>query len=581
MEKKLNKLNLVLKIWSFLPLTAQHQFWIIVGFSVVVSLLEIAFIGSIFPILTILTDPKGVQWVLSKITKIALIKSYVNNNNIFYICTFGLAFLAIISAGLRIALIKKMLDFSFGVGLEIGNEIYRRTLYQPYLAHITRNSSEVITGISTKSSTFIMSGINPLMILITNAITIAFVMIALFIVEPIITFIVFVIFLGLYLFVGINVKGGLRRSGEQISLQYDNVLKNLQEGLGSIRDTLINGTQEIYCTSFKSADSALRKAQAKSQFLAMSPRYLVEAVIIVLMSISLLAINRSQGENYLPLIAIFALAAQRLLPLLQSLFNSWANFESGIASILATLKLLEQKIDPAWLITGKRYSFSKKIILKDVSFCYPEKTNPVFSNVNLTINKGDIIGLIGMSGSGKSTFVDNLLGLLSPTHGSIVIDDFELNSASSKKWQTCISHVPQNVFLTDASIAENISFSNNQYEIDKEEVKRVSKISCIDYDIERMEQGYETIIGERGIRLSGGQKQRIGIARALFKKGEVLVLDESTSALDYQTEDLVLKNVSEKYKGLTIIIISHRVETLSRCNRIFKVENGCVIEVSK
>ena len=581
MENKLDKLNLVLKIWSFLPLTAKHQFWIIVGFSVVVSLLEIAFIGSIFPILTILTDPKGVQWVLSKITKIAIIKSYVNNDNIFYICTFGLAILAIISAGLRIALIKKMLDFSFGVGLEIGNEIYRRTLYQPYLAHITRNSSEVITGISTKSSTFIMSGINPLMILITNAITIVFVMIALFIVEPIITFIVFVIFLGLYLFVGINVKGGLRRSGEQISLQYDNVLKNLQEGLGSIRDTLINGTQEIYCKSFKSADSALRKAQAKSQFLAMSPRYLVEAVIIVLMSISLLAINRSLGENYLPLIAIFALAAQRLLPLLQSLFNSWANFESGIASILATLKLLEQKIDPAWLITGEKYSFGKKIILKDVSFCYPEKTNPVFSNVNLTINKGDIIGIIGMSGNGKSTFVDNLLGLLSPTHGSIVIDDFELNSASSKKWQTCISHVPQNVFLTDASIAENISFSNNQHEIDKEEVKRVSIISCIDYDIERMEQGYETIIGERGIRLSGGQKQRIGIARALFKKGEVLVLDESTSALDYQTEDLVLKNVSEKYKGLTIIIISHRVETLSRCNRIFKVENGCIIEVSK
>jgi ATP-binding cassette subfamily B protein len=277
----------------------------------------------------------------------------------------------------------------------------------------------------------------------------------------------------------------------------------------------------------------------------------------------------------IPILGALALGAQKMLPILQQSYNAWTQIKATQVSLQDTLDLLDQPLPShAYESPIQAITFKNKINLKKVSFCYDEKTSAVLKELNLTIKKGDRVGFVGVTGSGKSTLIDIIMALLHPSKGSLIVDNEIITTANSRGWQDHIAHVPQAIFLSDSSINENIAFGIAKEKIDHQRVRKVAKQAQIADIIETWPSKYETLIGEKGIRLSGGQRQRIGIARALYKKADVIILDEATSALDNKTETEVMQAIENLSKDITILIIAHRLTTLKNCTQIVELVDG-------
>ena len=347
----------------------------------------------------------------------------------------------------------------------------------------------------------------------------------------------------------------------------------MQEGLGGIRDVLIDGSQKFYCKLFRTSDLLQRRAAANNSFVMNSPRNVMEALGMVLIAIFAYIITQ-QGDisAAIPVLGTLALGAQRILPALQQMYGAYSKFKGARSSVEDVIKLLQQPM-PTYVNQPllSPIAFEQAIILKNLSFRYNQKTPWVLKDVNLKINKGTRIGFIGVTGSGKSTLIDIIMGLLSPSQGKISIDNQAINDKNLRAWQAHIAHVPQNIYLSDSTIEENIAFGVSKEKINHSQVKKAAKQAQITELIESWEKGYQTFVGERGIRLSGGQRQRIGIARALYKQANVLVFDEATSALDNKTEQAVMKNIEDLGKEITILIIAHRLTTLKGCDQIVEL----------
>ena len=361
------------------------------------------------------------------------------------------------------------------------------------------------------------------------------------------------------------------------------VIKSLQEGLGGIRDILIDGTQPAYCHLYRSADIPFRRAQANSQFINQSPRYCMEALGIALIAIlAYWLAQQSEGiPKAIPILGALALGAQRLLPVLQQAYQSWSSIQGSQASLQDVLALLDQPLpDFASKLVAKPILFAKEIRLSQLGFRYHLKAPWVFQNINLTIPKGSRMGFVGVTGSGKSTLLDIVMGLLQATQGKLEVDGQPITIMNQRSWQAHIAHVPQVIFLTDATIEENIAFGIPKEQIDFERVKQAAECAQIAKTIESWEGQYQTVVGERGVRLSGGQRQRIGIARALYKKADIIIFDEATSALDNETECSVMESIESLSKELTILIIAHRISTLKNCDQIIELENCRIKNIS-
>jgi ATP-binding cassette subfamily B protein len=356
-------------------------------------------------------------------------------------------------------------------------------------------------------------------------------------------------------------------------------LKSLQEGLGAIRDVIIDNNQDYYSRIYAAADRRTRRAQNNSYILSATPRYILEAIGMLM--ICAVAFVLSRGESRLlsavPVLGALAMGAQRLLPAMQVSFGSWTAIISskhGLDRVVDVL-ICEQSAIPSTVVTA--CNVKSAITFDSVSFRYSPDTKFVLKQVSFAILTGERIGVIGATGSGKSTTMDLILGLLHPTSGQIYIDGEPLVGDKIFAWQKSLSHVPQVIYLADASIAENIAFGLPKDKIDIDQVRKAAKLAQIAEHIETLEAGYDTFVGERGIRLSGGQRQRIGIARALYKNATVLVFDEATSALDDDTEAELMKAIDGLSKDLTIIMIAHRLSTVRRCDKILKLHKGKVV----
>jgi ATP-binding cassette subfamily B protein len=344
---------------------------------------------------------------------------------------------------------------------------------------------------------------------------------------------------------------------------------------------LLNHSQATYLEIYRQADRSYQLLDARTQFLGTFPRYVLEG--IGLMSIALLGglmtLNGGSSAVVVPLLGALALGAQRLLPALQQVYTGWASVQRYNADLAGVLMMLEQPVPPE-IETTRQLELKHSICYEDVFFRYNHESRDVISGLNLIINRGERIGFIGSTGSGKSTTVDLLMGLLRPTSGKILVDGQDLHDAKNPaildQWHAAIAHVPQSIFLADSSIAENIAFGLPKMQIDLMRVKYAAEQAKIASFIESRPEGYESLVGERGIQLSGGQRQRIGIARALYRKASVLVFDEATSALDNETEKAVMESINGLSKDLTIVIIAHRLSTLNSCDRIIKMHLGSV-----
>ena len=492
----------------------------------------------------------------------------------------GFAVVALVAGAVRMLLLWANARLTFASGADLSSEVYRRTLYQPYSVHVARNSSEVISGITNKVGGTVLGVMFPLMTLISACVSLLATLATLLIIDPRIALGAGFGFGVCYGIITWFSRRRLRDNSRSIATEYTLVVKALQEGLGGIRDVLIDGSQPVYCDIYRRADQSLRVAQGNNVFIAQSPRFSMEAVGMVL--IAGLAYSLSRHTHglaaALPVLGALALGAQRLLPALQQVYNAWATMAGSHALLADTLDLLDQPFPADALGPAPRpLSFEREIRFERVRFRYADEGPWVLEDLNLVIPKGARVGIVGGTGSGKSTTLDLLMGLLRPCSGQISIDGRVLDDGNLRAWQGCIAHVPQTIFLADSTIAENIAFGLPAHEIDRERIQRAAQRAQICEFIDSMPAGFESLVGERGVRLSGGQRQRIGIARALYRETSVLVLDEATSALDNSTERSVMDAIEGLSRELTIIVIAHRLSTVQRCDTIVELEHGRLI----
>ena len=567
---------LLKRLWIHIGPYRQRQFGLLLILMLLAAFAEIVSIGAVLPFLGILTAPERI-YQLPAIKPLIQALQITEPLQLLLPLTIAFGVAAFLAGAMRLILLWFSTRLSFATGADLSIYIYRRTLYQPYAVHCARNSSEVINGISTKANGVIYSAIIPTLMLISSSVMLVTILIALLAVDPVIALTAFGGFGLIYGCIIRLTRRQLLIDSQRVASESNNVIKSLQEGLGGIRDVLIDGSQATYCHIYRTADIPLRRAQGNSLFINQSPRYGMEALGMVL--IAILAYSLAQQADgvskAIPILGALALGAQRLLPVLQQAYSAWINIQGGQASLQDTLELLDQPL-PGYAdqLVSHSLPFKHSISLKQLDFRYSPETPFVLNQINLTISKGSRVGFIGTTGSGKSTLLDIVMGLLQPTEGVLLIDDAIVTLANHRAWQAHIAHVPQAIFLADSTIEENIAFGVPKDQIDHERVKLAAQQAQIAESIESWPKQYQTFVGERGIRLSGGQRQRIGIARALYKKADVIIFDEATSALDSETEQAVMQAIEGLSQDLTILIIAHRLTTLKNCTQIVELGEG-------
>lgn len=571
---------LLQRLWKHLSLRRRGQFGLLLLLMLGVSLSEIMSIGAALPFLAVLTNPARV-FEYPTLQPLLTWLNITSSAQILLPLTVVFALAALVAGALRLVLLWATSRMSYAAGADLSTDIYRRTLYQPYAVHCARNSGEVISGITNKTNNVIFI-INMVLNLISSSVMLVTILCAMLYVDTIVALSAFGGFGLIYLsIIGLG-RTRLRTNSECVSRESVNVIKSLQEGLGGIRDVLIDGSQEAYCHVYARADRSFRRAEGSNVFIATSPRYAMEALGMILIAALAysIALQTDGVATAIPVLGALALGAQRLLPVLQQAYGAWTGLRGGQVSLQDSLDLLDQAL-PAYALVENQQAlpFNYSIALSAISFRYSSETPYVLKELNLTITKGSRIGFIGPTGSGKSSLIDILMGLLPPTEGTLAVDGRPVTSDNYRGWQKQIAHVPQVIFLADSTIAENIAFGVPKEKIDLVRVERAAQQAQIANSIEGWPNRYDTFVGERGIRLSGGQRQRIGIARALYKQADVIVFDEATSALDNDTEQAVMQAIKGLSHDLTLIIIAHRLTTLKNCTEIVELSEGRINRV--
>ena len=562
----------LINLWGHISRRRKKQFFLLTLLIIAASLAEIISIGAVIPFLATLTEPQRI-YSLAIAQPIIQFLGISNSSQLLLPLTITFGVAAIMAGVMRLALLWSSTRLSFATGADLSYDIYLRTLHQDYEVHIARNSSIIIDGILNKPSIVIYEIVMPVINFLTSLLMLTVILIALVFVDPTTALISFTGFGFIYLGVVLISRNRLVINSEAIARESSGVIKSLQEGLGGIRDVLIDGSQATYLKIFQRSDAQLRRAQGDNAFITAGPRFAVEALGMLLIA-ALAYFLSQQMEGFtktIPILGAFALGAQRLFPNLQQVYASWAKIKGGQASLNDALYLLNQPMPQDIKNTANDESELAPIYFqRDIKI----------QNLSLTIPRGGRIGFIGATGCGKSTLLDIVMGLLSPLEGQLQVDGQAITHANLRAWQKHIAHVPQTIFLADSTIAENIAFGTPKNEIDPERVRQAASQSHIADVIESWPKQYDTLVGERGARLSGGQRQRIGIARALYKQADVIIFDEATSALDNETEESVIQAIEGLRSEITTLIIAHRLSTLRNCTQIFELGNGGIQRVT-
>ncbi len=571
--------NLLIRLWHHLSRRRQRQFGLLTGLMLVSAFAEVVSLGAVLPFLGILVAPEHV-FGHPIVADVALAWGITSADQLVLPLTVAFAAAALIAGAIRILLLWVSTRIAFATGADLSIEVYRRTLYQPYRVHVARNSSEVISGITNKVNGVVFGVLLSLLTLVSSTVLLVAIMLALIAIDPMVASVAAVGFGASYALITWMSRRRLHRNSQRIAYEQTQVVKALQEGLGGIRDVLLDGTQPVYCDIYRQADHPLRRAQGNNVFIGGSPRFAMEALGMVLIAALAYALSRQVGgiATALPVLGALALGAQRLLPALQQIYGAWASIAGSHASLADAIALLDQPL-PAELLqpAPAPLPFQKDIKFRSVRFRYANDGPWVLDGLSLVIAKGARVGFVGSTGSGKSTTLDLLMGLLMPTEGELLVDGQPISGNRVRAWQRTIAHVPQSIYLADTTLAENIAFGVPPDTIDMDRVQQAARQAQIADFIESRPEGYNAFVGERGIRLSGGQRQRIGIARALYKQASVLVFDEATSALDNATEQSVMDAIEGLNRDLTILLIAHRLTTVRRCDTIVELEHGRVV----
>jgi ABC-type multidrug transport system fused ATPase/permease subunit len=542
------------------------------------SIFEIVSLAAVVPFLSVLSSPQTFM-ESSYVRRFAPMLGVTDAGAAVSFVCITFAIITVLSAAVRTITLIVNSKFTLALGADLSRIVFERTLHQPYSSHVKQNSAAVIANVTQNVVAFVNGILNPSVQFLTSSLTVIGILTTLLLINWWVALTASVVFGGAYFgIVRMNRSLYARNSSIVVAAQ-DDIVKALQEGLGAIRDVIIDGNQEFYSRTYSFADRRSRNAQNDSYIRSSTPKYILEAIGMLL--ICTVAFVLSKGESKLlgavPVLGALALGAQRLLPAMQVAFGSYSTIVGNMYGLDRIVDVLTSEQAPKSPVGIAACGVATQIAFDNAEFRYSLEAPLVLRKVSFKIQRGERIGIIGATGSGKSTTMDLLLGLLQPTSGQILIDGEPLVGDKVFAWQKSLSHVPQVIYLADASIAENIAFGLPKDKIDMEKVRKAARLAQIAEHIETLEAGYDTFVGERGIRLSGGQRQRIGIARALYKNSTVLVFDEATSALDDETESELMKAIDGLSKDLTVIMIAHRLSTVRSCDKILKLHKGKVV----
>ena len=589
MAKKNNEISnfyLLKGIWKALKAKRRRQFFLCSLLMIFSGLAETLSIASIIPFINFLLSPNDL-WD-NKLTFIIFSKlgfTNIENPLVAIVCLFTATIF--ISGFFRILTLWVISKFIAILTTDFSLKSFHKSLSQPYAVHISKNSSEIVAlnSIEINQLGDVFTYFLRMLLSLTY---VFFILTAVFLFDTRLALISFLIFIITYFFLTMVSRFYLRRNSIFISQYREKQIKFLNESLGSIKEIMLDNNYKFYIQNFFNIDQPLRKKIAENDFISNSPKALVETIAFIYLAFLAIYVvmTSSSGVLLLSKITVIAVSCQKVLPQLQQIYASWTRISGNSNAIEKVLYSINQIVPNLNNLQKNKLEFKNEISLKDIFFKYRGTSKNVLMGINLKIKKSERIGIIGQTGSGKSTLVDLLIGLLNPSKGSIYIDEIKLsNSEEISSWRSKISYVPQDIYLLDSSIIENIACGMKKEDIDKKKVIESAKRAQIHDFISRLPFGYETVIGEMGTKLSGGQRQRLGIARAFFNlfsnSKEILILDEATSALDYEVEDLMMRELYKLNNNLTCIMISHRYQTLKKCDRIIEIKNGVIISDGK
>jgi len=569
--------SLLRRIWGYISRRRRLQLAVLLMVMLASGLAELVSLGAVLPFLAVLSNPAQL-WQQPLIQDLALRIGYSQPQQLVLPAAAAFALAAVLAALIRLLNLWLNGRLVAAMGSDLSCEAYRRTLYQPYQVHMQRNSSILIATV-TSSIAATVASLYVVLQIVSGLVVAAGLLIGLLLIDWLIAVSTAVLFGIAYGLVAIMSRHQLQQNSLRITAAANQRVKALQEGMGAIRDVLLDGSQATYLDVYRRSDCSLRKLESTNLFLSAFPRYSIEALGLVAIAVlgGLLVLQRGSGAAVIPTMGALALGAQRLLPALQQIYSGWANLKSWSASLAAVVELLEQP-QPQHQAVEAPMALHHSLRCQGVRFRYSFEQPEVLKGLNLEIRRGERIGLIGSTGSGKSTLVDLLMGLMPPSAGRLLVDGLDLNDPAHAQrlaaWRASVAHVPQSIYLADSSIAENIAFGVPKQEINMARVKEAAEQAQIAGFIESSPERYGLFVGERGIRLSGGQLQRIGIARALYKQASILVLDEATAALDNDTEQAVIDAIEGLSRELTIVMVAHRLSTVSRCDQVIRLQNG-------
>lgn len=578
-------LKTIRELFSLLSTKQRKQFFILQVLVVIMAFVELLSIAAIAPFmalvgdLSLLTKP-GVYSTVYQFTGITNPMEFLFYAGVLVL--LALAFSTVVS----MFTVWRLSLFGTKFGIELADRLYEHYMQQNWLFHAGGSSAQLTKQISTEAMRVSNSIIQPLMQMNARIVLVFFITITILLLDPMIALLGLMLFLLAYVLLYKIVKKKLHKNGSNLSKVSTERFRLMNEGFGGIKDILLLNRQYDFTNRFQKSGIVMASAQSSNISISQLPRYFMELIAFgAMIGLVLVLIKSRQGNlaEVLPLLAVYALAAFKLLPALQQIYFSVTQIKGNLAafeSIKDDLALSQKANSKVSLEPDNtpRLPFNYQINFSDITFMYPGKSKPAIQNLNMIIPVNSTVGIVGSSGSGKSTTIDLLLGLLDSQQGALLIDDMPITADNKRIWQQSIGFVPQSIYLSEGTIAENVAFGLPNKEIDPAQVSKALELAHLTDLVNELPDGIHTKVGERGVQLSGGQRQRIGIARALYNNADILIFDEATSALDGITEKIIMEAIHDFSGKKTIIMIAHRLKTVSQCDIIFMMEQGKVVD---
>lgn len=565
-------------IWGLLERPQKLLCFFAALLAVTVSFSELVSIGSVVPVVMALTNEEGLSGLPDVFHSFAKVLSLDLGEVTTTYVLVGFVSALLISTSLRLLLLFLQTRLAHSIGAEIGKTLFLKNLNQDLGAISEQSSAELISAVSQKSNVVVYNVILPFLLLISSILVLFIVFLALFVSFPVAAVGIILFVLVIYLVIALPVRVFLRRNGSALNKNANIVVNKVQDAFGAIREIILYDLVPSLTVAYASSDQKMRRAQAANQFLGGAPKVVVEFVAITtLLVAAALYVDRANrsAEFIIPLLAAAAFGAQRMLPIAQQVYLSWSQITGGWDVLTAvTLMLKRAPGDLSKFSRASGISLDKELSIVDGAIGY--RDTEILRNINLKIERGAWVGILGPSGSGKSSLANVLMGLKPLTQGVLKVDDQELGGEQHYGWRDNIALVPQDVYLLDATLRENICFGSHKSDVDSETIARVCELAHV-YDFaDSLPLGLNTKVGEDGALLSGGQKQRVGFARGLFVRRPVIILDEATSALDLETEAKILSRIRKMPEQPTVIMIAHRKEALEFCDTFLLVADKTV-----